>query len=1119
MVTRWLRAALMLSVALVVGLGAASPALAGTSSTSSSLSSARPAADDPGQGSAGDRSMCAMANRESTQADLYASDYLPINRWGDSQPNYTRLQLSITGGAWSSWMQRTQIGTVMSVGNSLWMTGQSMVESATRFCVGEEIYATGDKIAARAGKAFMDSGIVTLLVIAALLSTLYRAKAAGQPVGPVFVRMIVACSIMASFIIGAGNSTPEITGKGSPGWWGQQVNDVINRLATAPAGALAATATSVSADSAEDDSPGGNILDCRSYEEALSRSYRDAFSKSGGGGSSGAVVPVSLDAMWRNSGLQTWQLVQFGDNEYAHRAGCRMLDYSSDTAIKKDGNYAGKAVLTRRVPVADSTNKFSYVDTDVSAKSSAFVTPSDNAKMSQAMVAWAACQMDSDGEITADPDWTAVKKDITDDACKAFIREERSLEPDMKWSAKVAGKEVAGGEKGNDKAFDLGDDDKEISKTFMKAAQGDVDEETAKEMEDYVLTMHGHRNTSAGAAAYVYVISSFVVFVAFGLIALAVFIAKAALVVITALVIFMLMVSLLKVNSEPGHMASIGKKYVSYAFFAFATTLILSIVAIITALLQQIGAAVLEQGSIALSVWTALSVAIALFILHLFFKKTLKVSSPFSPTGAMAWGATAAGGAVAGAGIQQAMTRRGGDMARQGGRKMMRQAAATAGMHQLGDRIGQRKSGSAERAERTGGMRPENTRTFAGAQESGADAGVSLKERLTGSSDKDFKDSFGVGADGKADPEKADPEVVAAAMAAGRGSKSSGEPDTLRGALARRRGQFSGGLRRVRGKSSDVPGGGRGVRESMRNAAGAGLSGIGSAAGRGAAHVVNHPLKSGAKVVGAAALAMSIPVAGPVAVGAVGAAWAMKHANNVRRERKAINTPEMREQRGALRSYMASLESSRERARAGNTGLDQAAQVEVPVNGHPGHQTEDAPVVQPQDAQPGQAPSPGQVPPAKEANTGLDEAPSVDVGSPVSHPSGSTTDHDVPRPGQTWPVEPPAPDSPLPQDPVAGTTPAGTPPRSPEAQVQPGKGSPAPAPAPTRAPSTQQTALSQTPPAALQVRTTPTQRPAPGVTPGWRVAELREATRLASTSPALSGRLGPATGPASGLND
>lgn len=1100
MVTRWLRAALMLTVATVVGLGAASPALAGPNLTSSSSApSARPAVDDPGQGSAGDRSMCAMANREASDADLYASDYLPINRWGDSQPNYTRLQLSITGGAWSSWMQRTQIGTVMSVGNSLWMTGQSMVESATRFCVGEEIYATGDKVAARAGKAFMDSGIVSALVVIALISTLFRARKAGVPVGPVAARMIIALSVMASLIIGAHNSTSEISGKGSPGWWGQQVNDVINRLATAPSSALAGTATSISADTAEDDSPGGNILDCRSYEEALSRSYRDAFAKRGGGGSSGAVVPVSLDAMWRNSGLQTWQLVQFGDNEYAHRAGCRMLDYSSDTAIKRDGNYAGKAVLTRRVPVADSTNKFSYVDADVSAKSSAFVAPSDNAKMSQAMVAWAACQMDSDGTITADPDWTAVKKDITDDACKAFIQEERSLEPDMKWSAKVAGKEVAGGEKGNDKAFDLGDDDKEISKTFMKAAQGDggVDEETAKEMEDYVLTMHGHRNTSAGAAAYVYVISSFVVFIAFGLIALAVFVAKAALVVMTALVVFMLMVSLVKVNSDPGHMASIGKKYVTYAFFAFATTLILSIVAIITALLQQIGSDILEQGSIALSVWTALSVAIALFIIHLFFKKTLKVASPFSPTGAMAWGATAAGGAVAGAGIQHAMARRGGDMARQGSRKMMKQAATTAGMHQLGDRIGQRKSGSAERAERTGGMRPENTRTFAGGKGEKPDQGFSIKDQLTGSSDEDFKDSFGVGSDGKINPDKADPDVVAAAMAEGRGQQSSKEkPTTFRGALARRRDQFGGGLRRVRGKASDVPGGGRGVLESMKHSAGAGLSGVGSAAGRGAAHVVNHPMKTGAKVVGATALAMSIPVAGPVAFGAVGAAWAMKHANNVRRERKALNTPEMREQRGALRSYMSNLESTRERAKRANTGLDEAPSVEVTAGTTAAQQAAEATTGQPQTV-PSDTPGHQSVPPpVHEANTGLDEAP-----SPA-------------RTGQTWPVESTSQAKPTGEGPQrVNPEPAGPvnkgqarpTPQSPEVQVQPDKGSPSPAP---------QRNAPQRPPAAPEVRATA----APDAVPVPKVAQLREATRLASSSPALSGPLRPATGPASGLN-
>jgi hypothetical protein len=115
--------------------------------------------------------------------------------------------------------------------------------------------------------------------------------------------------------------------------------------------------------------------------------------------------------------------------------------------------------------------------------------------------------------------------------------------------------------------------------------------------------------------------------------------------------------------------------------FSFGISLILSLIAVITKLLIDVGNGLGGPGNPVTLLWAGAAPIIALVVLHHIFTKVLKMPSPISPAGALAWGT--AGGA-AGAAIGSSLVNRAQNRAK--GAAMQ---AARGGLHKAtGGRLG-----------------------------------------------------------------------------------------------------------------------------------------------------------------------------------------------------------------------------------------------------------------------------------------------------------------------------------------------------------------------------------------------------------------------------------------------
>jgi len=399
------------------------------------------------------------------------------------------------------------------------------------------------------------------------------------------------------------------------------VNRTVSSLASVPAESLASS----SAVLVNPDNVDGGSLACNSYLKNL----HDAYTRSYGGSAASdlqAAIPLTLSSMWENSGMVAWRNAQFGaENPYSIQVYCRQLENIAGAKVTLPPGTPGATLDD----YANTQFALSGVSSPGANKDSAAWVMPGGLEVDRAMVAWAACRSADNGATwTVDPGWAQTKGDnnpITTQNCKDW------------WTKPL-----------------LGDNSFSPSKTGMnwEDNQSAIAQNAAGQpgVQNFLLNWHGNANSAATVVALTFAASSLIILLVFGVLALAIIIAKVAAIVMILVALLVLLIALIPSQGESNKALAFGKFYVGLTIFAFGIQFLFALISLVTGFLVIAGANQFGAGSILSMIWTGFAPVTAVVVLHLIFTKVLKMPSPFKPSAALAYG-TAVGGIGAGVGM------------------------------------------------------------------------------------------------------------------------------------------------------------------------------------------------------------------------------------------------------------------------------------------------------------------------------------------------------------------------------------------------------------------------------------------------------------------------------------
>jgi len=556
---------------------------------------------------------------------------LPIDRWSSAASASQHTRLDANFGDMTQKVQRGAIDSMaFAAGNTMWQAATELTGFATRFCLLNTVGNTADHGAATLGNALMSSGLMAAIVGFGLLLLLWRTARRGSPADmwKNVTKTVIILGLFGILITGAANTTgppnqAQINfGTGSPGWFADRVNQTVSSLASVPAESLAGSSSAL----VNPDNTDGGSLSCNSYLKNL----HDAYTMSYGGSTASnlqAAIPLTLSSMWENSGMVAWRNAQFGaENPYSIQMYCRQLENIAGAKVTLPpgtpgatlDDYANTQFALSGVNPGSNANK----------DSAAWVMPG-GLEVDRAMVAWAACRSPDGGATwTVDAEWAKVTGDsnpITPPNCKDW------------WTKPL-----------------LGNNSFSPSKTGMnwEDSQSAIATNAAGQpgVQNFLLNWHGNANSAATVVALCFAASSLIILLVFGLLALAIIIAKVAAIVMILVALLVLLIALIPSQGESNKALAFGKFYVGLTIFAFGIQFLFALISLVTGFLVIAGADQFGAGSILSMIWTGFAPVTAVVVLHLIFTKVLKMPSPFKPSAALAYG-TAVGGIGAGVGM------------------------------------------------------------------------------------------------------------------------------------------------------------------------------------------------------------------------------------------------------------------------------------------------------------------------------------------------------------------------------------------------------------------------------------------------------------------------------------
>lgn len=554
-----------------------------------------------------------------------ASNLLPGDRWAGSMGFHSRQYQSMNPAQVIDHVNSGVVGTSLSVGNAGWQAGGFMSKQASQFCIGTNVMAVLDLAAGRLGRAIMDSPLLMLAVVAALVGGIWRARSGRNMPWRSWARLLACVAVLGLFTSTAAQSRPGHLAQMSPAWVVEKVDAGVSSLAVAPLKVINDMANEQVAQS----SPSTWATDvktsassCTVYEEVLRRMYAKSTTDLSVG-SATAMVPTVLDTMWTASGLNTWQRIQLGDsgpNDYPGKTRCKLLEYMHGTQPSQvhgtvdDGTvsvFKARPATSSDAVIANEGFQVSYKGErkNVEPDSLAF-HPISNDEVDDAMVAWAACNVAPDGTLSVRPAWAKLAtKPVTLEDCRDFF------------TAKTTS--FGGTFSPNGSTFMFSDKPDEARKRIG----GD------QEVVDFVMALHGENAGVDQASAFVYAGSSWVVNLIFMALALVVVVCKIAVRALVVIFFLQLLVLCFRADDDLSGLARLGKRMLLMCVGSAAGLAVMSFIAFVTGLLSGIGTQAAGLSGVGASLWVASAPIAALVVTHLMFTRVLKVSSPLTPSG------------------------------------------------------------------------------------------------------------------------------------------------------------------------------------------------------------------------------------------------------------------------------------------------------------------------------------------------------------------------------------------------------------------------------------------------------------------------------------------------------
>lgn len=545
-------------------------------------------------------------------SDTSAADYLPINRWsGATSQFHTRLGSK----AWDDMRQKVARDTItpmfLSLGNSMWQTSAGITEFAEGFEIANDLGCTADKTAAQLGNAVLGSGVLVLILCGAIfMAVKSRLSAAGDGrASKTLFKSVAVLGVFAGLLIAA-NRTAETNriATGSPAWLITKTNSVVTDIADPIIKAAADQSPGVNGFSATN-SIDPNEMSCTQYRAAL----HDAYTKELPTTSSSGGVPLVISAMWEQSGLRAWEISQFGARSpFSEYSSCRLLERVSG------------------IPFNEQWTLLEATSSGLAAPSRKTLSGGDQTETDQRMIFFGACRWDGSTwsvatGLNGDPGWAGVSKGgpIDPQVCSAAWGDDDGLDDPFEWV----------------------DNPGDIEK---RATGADKIGNGSEQVADYMYNLHGDSVTSAIGVSFAYFLTSLIVLIVLGVLAIGVIVAKVMLVVMAALSLLMIPWAAFSPDGVQ-KLVRFAKFALGAMIYSFGLQFILVLMTIITAFLAQVGFAVVGSGNIGSVIWTGISPILALILIKFLFTKVMHAPDPLKPATVAAFGG--AMGGVGGAAI------------------------------------------------------------------------------------------------------------------------------------------------------------------------------------------------------------------------------------------------------------------------------------------------------------------------------------------------------------------------------------------------------------------------------------------------------------------------------------
>ena len=559
-----------------------------------------------------------LATADKNGETATSTDWLPVNRWSDATSSFhSRLDAD----AWNDVAEKVQrngvSSTAMAGGNAMWSMSSSVLYASGSFCPMQRLSTHMDEVVGKIGKALNTSGVIALFIITGLISVFVRYHKREIPLGQLLSEIVktgVITGVIIVMINGASASSVSrgYIGAGSPAWWVATTNDAVNKVTGKVANAWENNGVieiGYEPVYGGDPLPEYDVYNCKKYVKWLKATYKRKWSST-----SGYELANMVSGMWEASALPAWASQQFGtDNPYTDHMYCFALESKRMAAVQNSD------VRDYGISQESSWGKGKSAQKWYSNARTSSMFTGETVKEDKALVGWAACKPVSFEKAEVRDEWNKdSKKKVPNKICTEWWAhdggEMASLE-ELNWQDSV---------------------EETFSNSGDNAGQA-----------NFISSLHGKGGSSSIISNVSFAVGSGIDAVVF--MALAAIQAVGKLVLCFMIVgLFMSMFKMLLPGSSLETFNKAAKRILGAAFAASGVSVIIGFVCIIAQVIIELAREMFSPGSVGIMIFSAFAPAIGVIGVHFIFK-LMKLPSPFTVKGAMAWGQGVSSGAIGGA--------------------------------------------------------------------------------------------------------------------------------------------------------------------------------------------------------------------------------------------------------------------------------------------------------------------------------------------------------------------------------------------------------------------------------------------------------------------------------------